>query len=60
MRTAKERTIVKTHVYHIYYSRGLYFIDYYHGGIIHSYSTLAAVKEALYYAGHIDSKTANV
>lgn len=59
MRTAKERTIAKTHVYHVYYSRGLYFIDYYHGKA-DGYHSLAAVKEALYYAGHIDSKTANI
>lgn len=48
-------------MYHIYYSDGRFYVDMYERNKpIHSYETIEGVKEALYYAGKIDSKTADI
>lgn len=47
--TVKRHTIEKSYLFHLYFSEGRYFVDYYGGGIIHSYTTEAAAREAIRY-----------
>lgn len=55
------KTISKNYMYHVYKSGGRYYIDFYRPDVpIHSYPTIKAVKECLYYGGYIDSKTADI
>lgn len=56
-----EKTISRKPMYHIYYSDGRFYVDMYERNKpVHSYETIEGVKEALYYAGKIDSKTADI
>ena len=49
MRAVKRHTIEMNYMYHLYYSDGRYFVDYYNSGIIHSYATEAGARKAIYY-----------
>ncbi len=49
MRTDKRQTIEKNYMYHLYWLFGRFYVDFYNGGIIHSYSTEAGAREAIKY-----------
>lgn len=51
-RMVKRHTVCKCYLYHLYYSEGRYFVDYYNSPIIHSYATESAAREAIKY--HFD------
>lgn len=62
MRKRKETTIAKTLLYTVTLVDGTYFVDTHRGAQypIPGYDTLEHAKEALYYAGCLDSKTAEL
>lgn len=57
----REYTIARNYMYHVYYHDDRFYVDFYkHDMPIHSYASIESVKEMLYYAGLIDSKSADV
>lgn len=45
-------TIEKNFLFHLYFSDGRFFVDYYNSPIIHSYATESSAREAIYYYTH--------
>ena len=49
MKQPKRHTIEKSFIFHLYFSNGRYYIDYYNNEIIHSFATEKGARESIYY-----------
>lgn len=61
MKWKRAETISRKPGYHVYKHDGRFYINMFRNDApIHSYATIEGVKEALYYAGKIDSRTEEI